>query len=204
MPGTISTLPAFMVRAARQPDLTTLAEILADSFHHRDGVLGLLYPLFRLGIYEDLKHRFMAQPSRYVCLVAAFYEASGGNPAGGPATDPSSDSQEAGGKIVGTVEMGVRTWSFWYPQARYLYLSNLAVLASHRRQGAARQLLEACEHIAQNWGFYDIYLHVLENNTGAKRLYESMGYTVRRAEPQFGSVLFNQPRQLLLRKQLTF
>jgi len=187
------TIPAFMVRAARPPDLTALAEILADSFHRRDGIVGLFHPLLRLGIYEDLKHRFAAQSSRYVCLVAAAYDPSDCSPGG---------ADRGSHQIVGTVEMGVRTWSFWYPQARYLYLSNLAVMNAHRRQGAARQLLAACEPIARDWGFYDIYLHVLENNTAAKRLYESMGYTVRRSEPQLGSVLFNQPRQLLLRKQL--
>ena len=38
------------IRAAQLEDVSAIAEILADSFHAKDGWLGWAYPLLRLGI----------------------------------------------------------------------------------------------------------------------------------------------------------
>ncbi|NJK28271.1 MAG: hypothetical protein HC925_07035 [Coleofasciculaceae cyanobacterium SM2_3_26] len=38
-------------------DLSQLADLLAQSFHTNTGIAGWFYPVFRLGIYEDLRLR---------------------------------------------------------------------------------------------------------------------------------------------------
>ena len=53
----ISQDSGFLVRIADSKDLTQLADILASSFHSREGFVDWVYPVLRLGIYEDLKNR---------------------------------------------------------------------------------------------------------------------------------------------------
>ncbi|MDY7022014.1 MAG: GNAT family N-acetyltransferase, partial [Cyanobacteriota bacterium] len=45
------------IRVATPADLLTLTDVLAESFHSREGFLGWVYPILRLGIYEDLRNR---------------------------------------------------------------------------------------------------------------------------------------------------
>jgi ribosomal protein S18 acetylase RimI-like enzyme len=105
--------------------------------------------------------------------------------------------------LLGTVEISVKSPPLFQPwTAKYLYLSNLAVQEAYRRQGVALQLLQTCERIARDWGFRDLYLHVLENNHRAKRLYWKAGYRLQRIEINPLTVMLGQPRQLFLRKQL--
>lgn len=222
------------IRAAKTKDLSCLAEILADSFHSRVGFSGWFYPLFRLGIYEDLRHRLQANSPRYICLVGAYSPTSSIS-----ATQPSShvsgegvrtdafihgerqarnflhqesESNEASlfaseqrDYLAGTVEMTLRSTNPWslYSSSQYPYVSNLAVRAECRRQGVARQLLLSCERIALEWGFRDIYLHVLENNDKARRLYHKLGYRLHQVDSSWTCLLLGQPRRLLLHKRLT-
>ncbi|MDX2214143.1 MAG: GNAT family N-acetyltransferase [Oculatellaceae cyanobacterium bins.114] len=189
----------FLIRGARQQDLGTLAEVLTHSFHTKDGVLGLMYPLLRLGIYEDLRTRLRTQAPHYACIVAVKRSplteslVKINNPAVAAITEA----------LAGTVEIGLRAQSPWQVRSQqYLYLSNLAVGTDYRRQGVALQLLKACEGIALKWGYKDLYLHVLENNQPARQLYLKAGYQVHREESGLGTWFLGQPRQLLLRKQL--
>ncbi|MGC9503053.1 GNAT family N-acetyltransferase [Baaleninema sp.] len=181
--------PSCVVRPATALDLRVLSDILARSFHSDGGWHGWLYPLVRLGIYEDLRHRLREPNPPYLCLVAAWV---------------SRRERRRVEELAGTVELSLKT----QPTAaldwmQYPYISNLAVRAESRRRGIAKRLLETCERQALDWGFPDIYLHVLEDNERARSLYEKLGYRVRRVESTFGSMWFGQPRRLFLHKRLS-
>lgn len=180
----------FQVRAAKTRDLAGIAEILADSFHSRKGLGVWIYPLLRLGIYEDLRNRLQSNSSRYVCLVAV---------------EAACIRSDECNYSVGTLEMSLRSTYPWplMGVSQYPYISNLAVRSECRRQGVAKQLLLTCEQIAVGWGFQDIYLHVLENNHKARRLYFKLGYRLHQIDSGWSSLLLGQPRRLLLRKQLS-
>jgi ribosomal protein S18 acetylase RimI-like enzyme len=179
-----------LIRTARQPDLSLLADLLTQAFHPQEGLVAWLNPVFRLGIYEDLRHRFYAREPHTVCLVAIDTAAIDGR-------------RSLEGPIAGTVEMALRYPKPWQPQRPpFLYISNLAVRPCYRRQGVARQLLGVCEQIAKDWGYADLYLHVLANNDPARRLYHHLGFQVRRADVGVGSLLLKRPQQLLLSKAL--
>jgi ribosomal protein S18 acetylase RimI-like enzyme len=181
-----------LVRSVRHQDLQSIADILVSSFHSPEGALGWLYPLLRLGIYEDLRTRLYSRTQHHACLVAVLRH-----------TDPAL-AMENLDRPMGTVELSVRNRSpIPFSQSRYPYLSNLAVLAECRRQGVALQLLHTCERIALDWGFQEIYLHVLENNHQARRLYWKAGYRLKAININPLGFVFGRPRQLLLCKRLT-
>lgn len=176
-----------LVRTAQAKDLLGLADILTDSFHSSVGIMGWFTPLFRLGMYEDLRVRLRSASAHHTCLVAVA---------------PLSPVQDED-FLVGTVEMTLRYPPVWERQVgQYLYISNLAVRQSCRRQGVAQKLLLACERKALEWGFKDIYLHVLENNEQAKQLYFKLGYRLHYIDPNWSFPVLNQPRRLFLHKQL--
>lgn len=179
----------FYIRAATPRDVANLADLLAESFHVRTGIESWVYPLLRLGIYEDLRHRLNGSSPRYACLVAVA---------------PTTTRPSACDRLAGTIEMTIRSTHPWpfYNSSQSPYLSNLAVRQDCRRRGAAQQLLLTCERIALEWGFQDLYLHVLENNYQAKRLYFKLGYRLHQVDSSWGSLLFGQPRRLLLHKHL--
>ena len=173
------------VRPATIVDLPQLADILTSSFYGSKGWQGWIYPLLRIGIYEDLKQRFRNAPPQYVCL------------AGLPASAPTSTDW-----LVGPVELAPRRRSPWHPESTHqLYLSNLAVRGSYRRHGVARHLLMACEQTAHAWGFSELCLHVMEDNWPARQLYDRAGYQLEQAEVTLLTLL-GQPRRLRLCKVL--
>jgi ribosomal protein S18 acetylase RimI-like enzyme len=202
------SIPPISIRDVQQQDLVSLAEVLAHSFHSQEGLLGMLYPLLRMGIYEDLRSRLRNKAHRYACLVAVqvlqpqtatqLYQLAAVPGVGALFEIP------ARGRPIGTVELTVRTSQLWQPQLGkgYLYLSNLAVQEDCRKQGVAQKLLQACEEKALEWGFENIYLHVLENNHSARRLYRKAGYQLHEVEAGLGHWLLGQPKQLFLRKVL--
>ena len=170
------------IRAAQFDDVEGLAEVLAQSFHPRQG-LSWIYPVLKLGIYEDLRSRLRSSSPHYACLVALI-----------PAT---SEKEE---EVIGTVEVALRTvWLATHSQ--YPYISNLAVKAAYRRQGIAQKLLSKCEQVAGDWGFQEISLHVLDNNEQARQLYSKSGYRLQKAEDSLMSWLFKRPQRLLLSKR---
>ena len=189
----------FQIRAALHEDLTGLAEILADSFHSQDGILGWAYPLLRLGIHEDLRNRLYSTLPHHICLVAV--------------ASTARTTERSDGELAGTVEMAVRsTTKPWASggiaiaksrPGRYPYLSNLAVCPTHRRQGVAGRLLLSCEQVVLSWGFQDIYLHVLENNHQARQLYFKLGYRLSKVDSNWSNWLLGRPRQLFLHKHLS-
>jgi ribosomal protein S18 acetylase RimI-like enzyme len=210
-----STPLSFLVRTVRKTDLAGLSEILASSFHSQDGTWGWLYPLLRTGIYEDLRTRIQTKNKHYACLVAAHRVSSSEAEQAAktqrslqhtlhPAWMPSTYTTVGDDRPLGTVEITLKTPPPWQsPHTRYVYLANLAVHEEARRQGVAQQLLSTSERVALDWGFQDIYLHVLENNHTARRLYFRAGYQLMRVELNIAAWLIGRPRQLFLHKQLS-
>ncbi|WP_440287466.1 GNAT family N-acetyltransferase [Desertifilum tharense] len=195
--GDCTTHFPYTVRVSRLEDVEQSAEILAESFHSRSGPMGYIYPLLRLGISEDLRNRVRSPSPHYVCLVAV---------------ETSNSSNPL--KVAGTVEMGVRfrpggvgssdrSISASPRSHQQLYISNLAVKAIYRRQGIASALLQSCEQMALRWGCPHLYLHVLENNHQARRLYYRLGYRLHRIDWSWECWLFSKPRKLLLYKHLS-
>jgi GNAT superfamily N-acetyltransferase len=185
----------FQVRAATSVDLRGISQIIADSFHSPNGFWGWAFPLLRLGIYEDLRHRLTSPAPHHLCLVAVDAVQSDVSPI---------DVGITTNHLAGTVELGVRFSDSWGQVAKsFPYLSNLAVHPDYRRQGAASDLLAGCEKLAQEWGFQDIYLHVLESNYQARQLYFKHGYRVHKVEGNLNTVVFRRARQILLHKHLT-
>ncbi len=187
------------VRRATSQDLRTLSEILAASFHETQGWRTWLLPLIRLGIYEDLRHRLRDRHHPHACLVAI----DGDRPRLVQGRDGAFLDRDD--QLLGTVELSLKSTpaTMWQMNGlSYPYISNLAVRPQARRCGVARQLLAACEQTALEWGFRDVYLHVLDNNLPARALYTQLGYRIRRVEITWGASWFGQPRQLFLSKSL--
>ncbi|MBF2068011.1 MAG: GNAT family N-acetyltransferase [Calothrix sp. C42_A2020_038] len=175
----------FLVRAATTVDLHDVAQIITDSFHSPNGFWGWTLPILRLGIYEDLRHRLASAAPHQFCLVAV-------------------DTTMGNHSLVGTVELGVRYSDGWTHRSKsFVYLSNLAVHPMYRRQGVASSLLVGCEKLTKEWGFKDIYLHVLENNHNARQLYFKLGYCVNKVEAGFNTFFFKRAPQILLHKHLS-
>jgi ribosomal protein S18 acetylase RimI-like enzyme len=177
--------PQLIIRTVEAKDLSGLAEVLVDSFHPRQGLWYVFYPLFKLGIYEDLRSRLHSCSPHNKCLVASRVVES-----------VAGKTEE----VVGTVEISLRSGSTL--DNRCPYISNLAVSHRYRRQGIAQKLLLKCDRIAQDWGCRSISLHVLEDNYSARLLYFSSGYRFVRVECTLSSWLLKKPRRLLLRKSM--
>ena len=143
-------------------------------------------PFLKLGICEDLRSRLRSNTPYYACLVASI-----------PAT-PLAEKE----KIAGTVEIALRTSPWSANREQHLYISNLAVITSYRRQGIAQKLLLKCDQIALEWGFQDLSLHVLENNFQARQLYSKSGYQLSKTEHSLWASVLKRPRRLLLSKRL--
>jgi ribosomal protein S18 acetylase RimI-like enzyme len=176
----------FVIRDVNPEDLDSIAEILADSFHSRTGIMQWIYPVLRLGIYEDLRTRLRSKSPNQIGLVAVI-----------PTLKDASGSE----CVAGTIEMGMRS-CFARRSPQSLYISNLAVSKTFRRQGVADKLLQACELKALEWGFKQLDLHVLDNNYPARQLYKKNGYKLQENEHDWISQFMNQPQKLLLRKDL--
>ncbi|MBU7584610.1 MAG: GNAT family N-acetyltransferase [Nostoc sp. TH1S01] len=175
----------FQIRAATPTDLTAISRIIAESFHSQTGFWGWAFPLLRLGIYEDFRNRLSSPLPHHICLVAVDTTISGSN------------------NLVGTVELGLRFYDSWKQHGRsFLYLSNLAVDQKYRRNGVASKLLLNCEKICHEWGFKDLYLHVLEDNHQARQLYFKLGYRMHQVESNWNLFLLPRSRQIFLHKHL--
>ncbi len=221
----IAQTPPFLIRKAALRDAKVLANLLTISFHSQDGWMQYFYPILRLGIYEDLRHRLKSHARPYACIVASIShrsdvsgDANEETKAGGQGSSEAiapgghqhssiyqssnKPESECGTDIVGTVELSVKQRGFSFSSCRYVYLANLAIHPDYRRRGVASQLLAGCEMLAQRWGFQDIYLHVLEDNVGARSLYQKLGYQVKQFDADLITWLLGHPRQLLLHKQL--
>ncbi len=174
----ITLPPGYALRPAYPQDLSQLVELLLTSFYPENRLNRLLYPLMRLGIQEDIKRRLKSSRHQYACLVMVH-----------------TSAHEI--KIVGTVEMSLKS-NFWRPlHPRQPYIANVAVDYRHRRCGLAQQMLLACESIIKTWGLKQIYLHVATDNPSAMALYHKIGYQT------FGQSLPWQRRQMMFKEILS-
>ncbi|WP_242072054.1 GNAT family N-acetyltransferase [Nostoc sp. FACHB-110] len=176
----------FHIRAATPADLTGISQIIAESFHSQTGFWGWAFPLLRLGIYEDFRQRLSSSAPHHICLVAVDTSTPGVN------------------NVVGTVELGLRFHDSWKQSGKsFPYLSNLAVAHKYRRHGVASKLLTSCEDICREWGYQDLYLHVLEDNHQARQLYCKLGYRMHKVDYNWNLFFIKSPRQLFLHKHLS-
>ncbi|QHU99175.1 GNAT family N-acetyltransferase [Synechocystis sp. CACIAM 05] len=178
--STPSPLLSVAIRAATVEDIPPLANLLIKSFHPPQNWLMWSYPFLRLGITEDLRLRMRHGDNAYHCLIAV-----------------NSDN----GEILGTAEVSLKHW-FTRPKTT-AYISNLAVSPQHRRLGIAKQLIQKCESIADQWQCRRLSLHVMENNLGAQNLYQTLGFIYQEAEWSWRAWLWQKPRRLLWEKILT-
>ncbi|WP_243397347.1 GNAT family N-acetyltransferase [Crocosphaera subtropica] len=171
------------IREAQLQDIKALTEVLTLSFHPPKGWLSFFQPILKLGVYEDLRSRLRGTIPYYCCFVAV---------------EKTSTLTKTTEKVIGTIELSLKSGF----NCHYLYISNLAVIQSHRRQGIAKQLLQQCEEIASKWGYDTLNLHVLDNNYPAKKLYLSNGYQVSETEVTWPNWLLFRSQRLFLKKQI--
>lgn len=192
--------PKPMIRKAVPEDLLQLTDLLTSSFYQRAGWMGWIYPVVKLGIQEDLKQRIKTQKPNYACLTAI-------NSAPKVAVASADHAHQIGSQqtelVAGTLELSERqSWPWQSLSPKYIYLSNLAVRADVRRRGIARALLAHAEQLALGWQIQDIYLHVMEDNVEARKLYRKAGFSLFQAEDSVSSWLGFKARRLLLHKSL--
>lgn len=192
----------YQTRLANVADLPQLVEVLSTSFYPASLLNHWFYWVMKLGLHEDLKRRLQSSNPRYRCLVAV---RSGGVTADRdtPSIGQTGQTGQTDRQVAGTVEISFRPCQAWrlFPPHR-LYLSNLAVRPDCRRTGVAQQLLATCEQIATEWGCYELYLHVMENNEAAQSLYRKNGYQRCEVGNPVLAALGLRPKQLLLSKQI--
>jgi ribosomal protein S18 acetylase RimI-like enzyme len=199
-PNPTQLSPQPIIRRAIQDDLPQLTDLLTSSFYRRTGWMGWAYPVVKLGIQEDLKQRINAKKPHYLCLTAVEAATQTSLPNTGPDHPANSGG---GGSLAGTLELSERqSWPWQALSPRYIYLSNLAVRVDLRRRGIALSLLVYAEQMALNWQFTDLYLHVMEDNVQARKLYRKAGFSLFHAEETPYSWLGLQARRLLMHKSL--
>ncbi len=185
-----------IVRPARLDDVSQIAEILTLSFNNFNDLTLWTYPLFKLGISQDLRSRLQnnsfqeqaraeSNEADRCCLVAVMMTKIAG---------------KICQNVVGTVELSFRSRSHWYNHQKYAYIANLAVCKNYRRQGVAHKLLVQCEQIAKQKDFKQISLHVLASNKPAQELYQKNGYDIKQVETDLYSLFVTSKRRLLLTK----
>ncbi|NJK40910.1 MAG: GNAT family N-acetyltransferase [Acaryochloridaceae cyanobacterium SU_2_1] len=175
------------IQPLAQQEFAEVASLLTASFYPQIGWQSWFTPIFEMGINHDLHSRLSHHSSSYSCLMGAHR--------------PVSTSTTA--TLIGTVEVALKSLCSWSLFGMLVpYISNLAVDSRYRSQGIGRQLLLNCEPVVRQWGYDALYLHVLENNTAARRLYASLGYQVQRKDSSLLTSLMAQPQRLLLYKQL--
>jgi ribosomal protein S18 acetylase RimI-like enzyme len=174
-----------IVRPLQLEDIPLVAELLSEAFYGGHGWTAWAAPILKLGIYQDLKSRYLNQPPQHICLVGI------------------QVSERALPILTGTIELSVRPLLSWGTfNTPVPYISNLAVAQSFRRRGMGRQLLLACEPIAHQWQHNALYLHVKRDNQVARGLYFNLGYRQQPDEIPVWARLFGQSQQFLLSKPL--
>lgn len=78
------------------------------------------------------------------------------------------------GAIVGFIH--ARTTTDYYTQAPIGHVSDIVVAKGMEGRGVGRALVDAAQEWARSRGYALMQLYVLPENTGARGLYESMGY----------------------------
>ncbi len=173
-----------LVRLGNVNDINDIGDVLTHSFNHLNDWNLWIYPFLKMAVCEDLRSRLQKEEN-YYCIVAE--------------KKAQNQSKE---KIIGSVELSLRTVYGWQGRKKYPYISNLAVSKNYRRQGVASQLLCKCEQITAYLGFNQLYLHVLADNNVGQQLYLNNGYTIHQVETDLYSLFIPSKRRLLLVKSI--
>lgn len=173
-----------LVRLGNVNDVNDIGDVLTHSFNHFNDWNLWVYPFLKMAICDDLRSR-LQQEENYYCIVAE-----------------KKIAHESKQKIIGSVELSLRTVFGWQGRKKYPYISNLAVSKNYRRQGVASQLLSKCEQITRYLGFNQLYLHVLADNNIGQQLYLHNGYTIHQVETDLYSLFIPSKRRLLLVKSI--
>ncbi len=171
------------VSRAKQRDAQAIAYLLTESFHPNPGWWGWTHGWLRAGLVQDIEQRFTRSAHPYTCLIAT-----------------------VSGTVIATVEVAQRSipGEWWQSMpSDPLYISNMAVAPQWRRQGIARVLLQAVEHVALEWHCPQLYLHVMADNLAASQLYTNLGYHPPRLEKTWAFFPTGSHRKVLLHKSLT-
>ena len=157
-----------------------MAALLLEGFKLVPLGLGLFSGMMSAGLQADIRYR-MAKPSLYQAFVAV----------------------NAIEQVVGTVEVQIQQSTSWLgPTGRYGYLSNLTVDFRYRRSGLAAALIEACERQVIAWDEEHMLLHVMAENTSARRLYLRSGYRIQSRSHGLFLFVRRQEERLLLNRSL--
>ncbi|NJN29746.1 MAG: GNAT family N-acetyltransferase [Synechococcales cyanobacterium RM1_1_8] len=188
------------LRRAQPQDLPALTNLLTQCFHSAQRPAFWFESILRFSIQEDLRQRLQYPGAKQACWVAVCL--------------PQAPERSGPERLVGTVELGMQSsfalsWPLsleaWLaPSHQFLYISNLAVDPGYRRRGIAQKLLQRCEETARGWNQRRLYLHVLESNQAARRLYSLAGFRFERPDPSLESMLLNRDRRQLWRKSLSY
>ena len=65
---------------------------------------------------------------------------------------------------------------FWRFKEKHVWIYNLHIIPKYRRMDLARQLMIKAEEWAKKQNLKSMALHVLNQNTAARKLYESLNY----------------------------
>jgi ribosomal protein S18 acetylase RimI-like enzyme len=101
----------------------------------------------------------------------------------------------AGDAPDGFAQIRYRPWVYSAGQNAHSYLEELYVVPALRGQGIGRTLLEAAMDAARNEGATHMELGTSEDDTAARSLYESAGFTNREGRPD-GPVMLFYEREL--------
>lgn len=146
-----------MLRDLRATDATAVIEFLKADFPEENAILGIRPE----GVEEIVRRLFRWYARLLLGLLRAV---------GRPVFR--FFVIEDGGRIVATTLLS------FPPGAGYV--SSVVVDPAHRRRGLARRLLEEARRAAARRGRPFVVLDVLESNTPARALYESLGYRLLR------------------------
>ncbi len=91
---------------------------------------------------------------------------------------------------AGFAQLRYRPWVYSAGQNAHAYLEELYVVPSLRGNGLGRKLLEAALEAARGEGATHMELGTSEDDTAARALYESVGFTNREGRPDGPVMLF--------------
>jgi ribosomal protein S18 acetylase RimI-like enzyme len=155
------------IRPMRGEDVRAIAACMVEAFRGTPDER----PRARVAAY--LLDQLEPDPEK-ICLVAALDEDADAAPdasaAIGIASLTFSDAARGGADASARFEGHLAC----PPSAAYL--CNMAVAGAHRGRGVAKALLSACDDLAGEMGFGEVYLHVREGDEVAYGLYEKRGY----------------------------
>jgi ribosomal protein S18 acetylase RimI-like enzyme len=168
------------VRSAQLADVNGMSKVLVQGFNLVP--YAWMHPIARASIQADLKMR-MERKSLYQAFVAV-------------------DLNDNSPSVLGTVEVTIQKPNLSCQPISYAYLASLTVASDYRRLGVAQQLVQACERQVGLWNQSDLYLHVLAENTAARRLYLQLGYGIHRKIRSWNPSLWHFEEQMMLHKHI--